>query len=492
MSAPIARASVLLALVAAVLLPVAVQATPADPVAAKVAPDVLSATSGGGRTSFIVVLSAKPDLSAAATMSTKLAKGTFVYDALRDTALRSQAPVRALLDRSGVRYHTHIIVNAITVESAGRSVVDALAARPDVSQIVGNPWIRSIVLPNDPAKPAPDAGTHAAPGRTVEWNIQRIRAPQVWATGDTGQGIVLGNIDTGQQWDHPALKPHYRGWNGTTADHNYNWYDATDPSNRAPLDPYGHGTHTAGIMVGDDGNGNQIGVAPGAKWMSCRSMDSAGFGSPDTYITCMEFMLAPWDLDGQNPDPSMAPVAVSDSWYCSISQEGCSQGVLLQAVTNLRDAGIVPVFAAGNSGPACRTIGDDGPPAQYDQSFTVGATTSANTLASFSSRGPVRFMGQMLTKPDISAPGEGVRSSYPPNTYAVLSGTSMATPHIAGTIALIYEAKPSLIGNVDATEQLIENTAVHKNASSCSSSGTYPNNLYGWGIVNAQAAVLSH
>jgi subtilisin family serine protease len=446
----------------------------------KIASMVLRATAHGGSTSFLVVLSSQADLSAAALQPTKVAKGTFVFDTLEAQAIRTQAPIKALLDRMGATYRSHWAVNALTV-TGGRSVIDALAARADVDRIEANPWIRSTVLPKTAAKPA--AGPNA-----IEWNINKIRAPRAWAAGFTGQGIVLGNIDTGQQWDHPALKPHYRGWNGSVADHNYNWYDATDPNIKIPQDPYGHGTHTAGTMIGDDGGTNQIGVAPGAQWMSCRSMNSSGFGTPDTYITCFEFMIAPWDLNGNNPDPSKAPVAVSNSWFCSISQEGCSQDTLFSVVQAARTAGIVPVFAAGNSGPACQTIGNDGPAAQYEQAYTVGATTSSNSLASFSSRGPASFHGRRI-KPDISAPGELVRSSYPNNTYAVLSGTSMATPHIAGTIALIYSAKPQLIGDVDATEALINATAHHINSSDCNSNGRYPNNLFGYGIVDAAAAV---
>jgi subtilisin family serine protease len=472
------RFLVLLFLVTAVGLSQTGPALSAD-VASKVSPMVLRATANGGSSTFLVLLTSQADLSPAAALPTKAAKGQFVYDTLRGNADRTQAPIKSLLDRMGASYRSHWAVNAIRVTGT-RDVVDALAARFDVAQIVANPWIRSTVLPTTPPR------TVAAPN-TVEWNVTRVQAPKAWARGFTGQGIVLGSIDTGQQWDHPALKPHYRGWNGSTADHNYNWYDATNPSIKIPQDPYGHGTHTAGTMVGDDGGTNQIGVAPGAQWMACRSMDSSGFGSPDTYITCFEFMIAPWDLNANNPDPSKAPVAVSNSWYCSISMEGCTQSVLFTTVQAVRAAGIVPVVAAGNSGPTCRTIGNDGPPAQYDESYTVGATTSANVLAFFSSRGPVRFQGQRI-KPDISAPGQSVRSSYPLNTYAVLDGTSMATPHIAGVIALIYSAKPQLIGDVSGTEALINNTAHHINSSECSSNGTFPNNLYGYGLVDANKA----
>jgi serine protease AprX len=448
--------------------------------ASKVSAMVLRDTAHGHSTSFLVILSSQADLSRAAALSGKEAKGRFVFDTLRTQADRTQAPIKALLDRLGASYRSHWAVNLLRV-TGGRDVVDALAARADVARIVPNPWMKSTVLPTAAARPA------AAPN-TVEWNVARVRAPRAWARGYTGQGIVLGNIDTGQQWDHPALKPQYRGWNGSTADHNYNWYDATNPNQKVPVDPYGHGTHTTGTMVGDDGGTNQIGVAPGAQWMACRSMDSSGFGSPDTYITCFEFMMAPWDLNGNNPDPSKAPVAISNSWYCSISLEGCTQSVLFSTVQAVRAAGIVPVVAAGNSGPTCQTIGNDGPPAQYDESFTVGATTMSNTLASFSSRGPASFQGTRV-KPDISAPGQTVRSSYPPNTYATLDGTSMATPHIAGAIAVLYSAKPELIGDVDGTELALENSAIHFNSSECSSNGTYPNNLYGYGFVNVFRAI---
>src|SRR6266508_1925523 len=394
---------------------------------------------------------------------------------------RTQAPIRAMLDRMGVTYHAHFVANVIRV-TGDRAVVDALAARADVASISPDPWVRSTLLPRGGPKLSPSAPT------AIEWNVKKVNAPKVWQEGYGGDGIVVGNIDTGQQWTHPAIKDQYRGWNGTSANHNYNWYDEIDPTTRAPVHENGHGTHTTGTILGEDGT-NHIGVAPHATWIACRSMNSGGFGNQDTYLGCMEYMLAPWDLNHQNPDPTKAPVAISNSWFCSITLEGCTQAWLADVVHSLRLAGIVVVVAAGNSGPFCETIGNDGPPAQYDDSFTVGATTITDSLASFSSRGPAHFAGNTYIKPDIVAPGDGVRSSYPPNTYAVLSGTSMATPHITGVVALLYDAHPELIGNVDATEQQLDATAHHRNSSSCSSNGSYPNNLYGYGLVDAKKAV---
>jgi serine protease AprX len=449
----------------------------------KIAPRVLQDTEDGRTARFLVVLGSAADVTGAAALTSKADKGRFVFETLTAHASRTQAPIQRLLDRMGVSYRSHWAVNMLAV-SGNRAVVDALAARTDVALIEPNLRVRSAILPKEAAIPA--AGP-ASPG-TIEWNVSKIRAPEVWALGFTGQGIVLGDIDTGQQWDHPALKNHYRGWNGAVADHNYNWSDPNQGS-LVPVDPNGHGTHTAGTMIGDDGGSNQIGVAPGAQWIGCRAMDASGLGDPSTYGGCIEWMMAPTDLNGDNPDPSKAPVAVSNSWYCSISFGECPNNrILYEPVRNLRAAGINWVASAGNSGPSCRTVGNDGPTAQYDETYSVGASDINDLLASFSSRGPATFRGERI-KPDIVAPGVSVRSSYPTNTYVILSGTSMASPHIAGTIALIYSAKPELIGNVNQTERTINRSALHKNSSECESNGTYPNNLWGYGRVDALRAV---
>ena len=450
---------------------------------AKVAARALRDTAAGKSGSFLVRLAPQADVSAAGSLPTKLARGRFVFDTLRADAARTQAPIRAVLDRRGVEYVSHWVVNLITVLRGDRELLRTLASRSDVARIDANDWVRSTLIPTGPASPAP---TSPSP-EGIGWNVTRVKAPTVWRHGFTGQGIVVGEIDTGFQWDHPALQPHYRGWDGSIAHHDYNWFDEIAGS-PVPVDSNGHGTATLGTIVGDDGGSNRIGVAPGAKWIGCRAMDADGLGTPDTYIGCLEFMVAPTDLEGNNPDPAKAPVAVNNSWLCSISQGECpDQTTLLTAVQDVRAAGIVPVVAAGNSGPGCQTVGIDGPPAQYDESFTVGAITFENGLATFSSRGPSTFQGTRI-KPDIVAPGEDVRSSWPPNTYAFESGTSMAAPHIVGVIALVYSVKPDLIGDVDGTERLIDRTSFHFNSSDCSSNGTFPNNLFGWGLADAVRA----
>ena len=451
----------------------------------KIAARLLKETAHGGGTEALVVLSEQANLKAAAALPTKEAKGRFVVNTLREVASRTQAPLIAMLEKRGIPYQSFWAVNMIQV-SGNRALLDELASRPDVKQIDANPHVRTS-LPVPTTFDAPDQASG------IEWNVTKVKAPKVWALGFKGEGRVVAGADTGVQWDHPSLKGHYRGWNGTKANHDYNWHDATSQHLPTPTDPFGHGTFTVSQMVGDDGAGNQIGVAPGAQWIACRNMDASGTGSPTTYTECFQFLMAPYPVGG-NPnqgDPTKAPDSINNSWTCPPS-EGCAANTLLQIVDNVRAAGIFPAMAAGNSGSSCSSITD--PPAIYDSSVSVGATDSANHIASFSSRGPVTSDGSNRRKPDISAPGVNIRGAVPTNGYqSGWSGTSMATPHIAGAIALLWQAKPALKGNVDATETLLETKAMHlKTTETCGGTqGKVPNNVFGYGLLNIYKAVIA-
>jgi serine protease AprX len=434
-----------------------------------------------GQTEFLVMLREQADLSGAARLETKTERGRFVYLALTAAANRSQPPVIAALQQMGADSRAYWIVNAIWVRG-DLSVLAALAQRPDVFHIYANPAVKLDV---------PVEVTEAAALlEGIEPNLTLVGAPDVWALGYTGQGAVVGGADTGYQWDHPALKSQYRGWDGSTAAHDYNWYDATAAPSLTPIDPYGHGTHTMGIMVGDDGDTHQIGMAPGARWIGCRNMDAAGYGSPETYIACYQWFTAPTRVDGvSEPRPELAPDVINNSWSCPVS-EGCTDpNILLEAVQNVRAAGILTVHSAGNEGNSgCSSI--NAPAAIYAESFTVGATDSTDTLAGFSSRGPITVDGSNRLKPDISAPGVSIVSAYKGGLYATLSGTSMAAPHVAGLAALLISADLALSGQVDALETAIEQSAKEISSTECSSDGV-PNNLYGWGRIQALPALLS-
>jgi subtilisin family serine protease len=363
--------------------------------------------------------------------------------------------------------------------------------RSEVSRIYANPVVR---LAEQAASPATDAVELPGAADAIEWNIAKVRAPEVWSAGFTGEGVVIGGQDTGYQWDHPALKRQYRGWDGTTASHDYNWHDAIHSNGACqadspfPCDDHGHGTHTMGTMVGDDGAGNRIGTAPGARWIGCRNMNG-GVGTPATYAECYQWFIAPTKRDGSAPDPAMAPDVINNSWGCPPS-EGCTEpNVLLAVVQAVRAAGIMTVHSGGNGGPACGTVSD--PAATYAESFSVGATDSSDAIAAFSSRGPVTVDGSGRRKPDVSAPGVSVRSSLRGSTYATMSGTSMAGPHVAGAAALLLSAYPWLAGEVDTIENLLEQTATPRTTSQACGGDTpasVPNHGYGWGRIDALAA----
>ncbi|MBI5914278.1 MAG: S8 family serine peptidase, partial [Bacteroidetes bacterium] len=455
---------------------------------------VLQKVTAGENVDCIVVLAEQADVSEAAFLPKKKDKGGFVFQKLVETAARTQVNVLKTLEDFQAPHLPFYVVNAVRVERGNLPLLEALARLPEVGRIDPNPLVHFQ---------EPDKDENPGGSRAIEWNVTHINAEDVWAMGFNGTGTVVAGEDTGYDWDHPALQNKYRGWNGSSADHNYNWHDAIhaiDPHNSGPnpcglnsavpCDDNNHGTHTMGTMAGDDGAGNQIGVAPGAKWIGCRNMER-GWGMPSTYLECFEWFLAPTNLAGNSPQPALAPDVINNSWGCPAS-EGCNSGnfyILETAIDNLHSAGVMVVASAGNSGSNCSSVAD--PPAIYENSFSVGATNIADDIASFSSRGPVTADGSNRLKPNISAPGVNIRSSVNGGGYqSGWSGTSMAGPHVAAVVALMLDANPNL--TMLQIENILESTAVDRtSAQTCGGvpGSNIPNNTYGYGIVDALAAV---
>jgi serine protease AprX len=457
----------------------------------KIAPWVIERTANGNEAEFFVVLADQADLQGAAALKTKEEKGRYVRDALWEKAQATQGPLLKWLEERKVEHRSYYIVNLVWVK-ADFDMAMTLAARPDILRVEGNPLIHNVLEPVPEGKMASQPNSVEA----IEQGISYTRAPEVWAQGYTGQGVVVGGQDTGYRWTHAVLKNKYRGWDGTTANHNYNWHDSIHsgggvcgPNSTQPCDDDGHGSHTMGTAIGSDGGTNQVGMAPGAKWIGCRDMDQ-GNGTPATYMECFEFFLAPYPVGGTTAqgDSSKAPDVTTNSWGCPPS-EGCSALTLQSAVEAQRAAGIMTVVAAGNDGSPCSTVDD--PPAIYDAVYSVGALNNGtDTIASFSSRGPVTLDGSNRLKPDISAPGTNVRSANRTSdtAYMSISGTSMASPHVGGAVALLWSAQPELRNDVSTTETILNGAAVHISSNLCGSSGS-PNNVFGYGRLDIKTAV---
>lgn len=436
---------------------------------------------------LFVVLREQADLGGVAGIADRTQRIGTAYRRLVEHAERAQAPLRRQLDRWGLSYTPYYLVNAVEVDG-GAAVEAWLSRRPEVDRVLPSPRLRPL-----PAPAAPLRGHDPAPTGPL-WNVQLTGADRVWRDlGVTGRGIVIGASDSGVDGTHPALAPGFRGG----AD---SWYDPWNGT-RAPADRAGHGTHTLGSAVGRAPDGatpariapdgvapqavHPIGVAPGAQWIGCVNLDR-NLGNPAHYLDCLQFMLAPFGPGGdplRDGRPERAPHVLTNSWGCP-RLEGCDATVLRPATAALAAAGIFFVAAAGNSGPGCGSAAD--PPAPDPAALTVGAVDRNRAVADFSGRGPAP---DGAAKPDLVAPGVAVLSALPGGTYGQLDGTSMATPHVAGVVALMWSANPRLVGDVARTRQILRDTAkpalpAHWDDDACGAGNTR-----GAGVVDALAAV---
>ncbi|MEU4509570.1 S8 family serine peptidase [Nonomuraea wenchangensis] len=418
-----------------------------------------------GKATFWVRMKGAADLSGARRAATKQAKAALVVESKTERAESAQQSLRKLLDARSADYTSYWIVNAVRV-TADEKLAAEIAKLPEVETIAP---VRTLSLPK------PDKATAEARVNAVEWNIDRIGAPRVWSeTGNRGEGIVVATIDSGAQFDHPELAASYRGKNPDgTVTHDYNWFDpARVCPTSAPCDNNGHGTHVMGTMVGANG----IGVAPGARWIAAKGCE-LNTCTDASLLAAGQWILAPTDASGRNPRPDLAPDIVNNSWggdgYDPWYKETVEAWVA---------AGIFPAFANGNEGPACDTSGS---PGQYVISYSAGGFDVNNAVYARSSKGEGEG-GE--TKPNIAAPAVNVRSSTPGGTYDSYTGTSMASPHVAATVALIWSASPALQGDVANTRPLLDSTAVDVNDTSCGGTAA-DNNVWGEGRLDAYAAV---
>jgi len=411
--------------------------------------------------------------------SAKLEVRKNVVEALRDEAESTQSSLLNYLEKemekgNVVEYKPYHIVNMVYVK-ATKEIVESISYRAEVERIYKN---KVHQMDFEEVEKTEDSDLKLQDTTEPKWNITRIGADQVWNIGINGTGVVVGSLDSGVDWTHPALKNKWRGYNPETEeiDSSKSWFDPVYGES-LPEDLDGHGTHVMGTILGSEPDGsNPIGVAPGARWISVRVFDENGNTTDQILLDAAEWMLAP------GGDPEAAPDVINNSW-------GGGAGIddwYRDAVRAWRAAGIFPVFSAGNqrSGEPEPWPGSISVPANYPESFAVAAVESNDIRAFFSKLGPSPY-DETLVKPEISAPGVYIYSSIPGGYTDGYSGTSMAAPHVTGTVALMLSANASL--TLEEIEQAITETADPLTDSDYPES---PNYGYGYGMINAYDAVM--
>ncbi|WP_236634747.1 cell wall-binding repeat-containing protein [Alteribacter lacisalsi] len=361
------------------------------------------------------------------------------------------------------------------------NVVSATVTEDVLEDLASYPEIRTVKLDQEIHVEFPEKSEEyeiETSSDGVEWNIDAVNAPQVWNEfGLDGTGVVIGMIDTGIDWSHEALMHQWRGYDANDPENpnpEGNWFDAINGEQMPVEDPVNpHGTHVMGTMLGQDLSGNnKIGVAPNAEWITARALTNDG-GMQSWLLAAGEFMLAP------NGDPELAPDIVNNSWGGSSDLDEWYRPM----VNAWRDAGIFPVFAAGNT-PGQSEPGSISTPSNYPESYAVGATDIDNIRGGFSNQGPGPYDDNL--KPDIAAPGVNIRSAVPGGYQGGWNGTSMAAPNVAGIAALLLSMDASL--TPDDLEEVLNNSVTPLTDDQYPES---PNNGYGRGLVDAYEAVLA-
>jgi len=406
-------------------------------------------------TSIIVKLRDQANLMAARGPN-RAARLESVVKLLRAKADSSQQGMRAFLEeklrRGDVKELVPLwIFNGLAV-TATRDVVLELATRPDVLSIIPD---RTIL---EPAMGAAGAADTTPP----EASLTVIEAPAIWDLGFRGQGVVVANMDSGVDVNHPDLAAQWRGGSNS-------WFDPNGQHPSVPTDVSGHGTWTMGVLAGGDSGGTDIGVAPSSRWIAVKIFDDSGTARVSRIHAGFQWLLDP---DG-NPATPDAPHVVNNSW--GFASPGCDLEFQpdLQA---LRAALITPVFAAGNHGPAAATSVS---PANYPEALAVSATDNSDALYPYSSRGPSACGEPETTYPEVTAPGVSIRTSDLYGGYIPATGTSLAAPHVAGALAVLISAFPDV--PPAQLEAALLATAVDLGLPA-------PDNDYGNGRIDVQAA----
>ncbi|MBN1880477.1 S8 family serine peptidase [bacterium] len=430
-----------------------------------VEPDLLDSMSRNGLSDFVIQFAEKADLSAAYSMTWN-DRGQFVYDELTRIACGEQSAVRDCLDKSGIKYESFIAGNIIIVTDGTLESLQILAQYPEIEHFR---LPRQIDLPMIEGQEVGDKVD-----RSISWAIPDIRADLFWDSfGVRGEGIVVAEVGTGVEWDHPALVASYHcGSNPSDPDC---WHDPSNVCGGSMCDNNGISTGMMGVMVGSDDLGieNQVGIAPGAQWIACKGCESPSC-SEAALNSCADWVIAPGGSSFNRPHIIACP------W-----SSGSGNDFFIAQVQAWRAAGMFPSFRSGTVA-GCATLSS---PGDYQESFQSTAHDNTRTVASFASQGPSTYGHDPYTKPNISAPGVSVLTTWTGDTWSTSSGTSFPAAYTAGSVALLWSYDPSLTGFIDETFQILQNSADPSTPGTCGAppdgEGDY---TYGYGYLNVAAA----
>ena len=429
---------------------------------------------GGKDRLFIAEFEEFPDLDRAAGIEDWGARGRWVVAQLRKTARKSQGPAIEVARKAGAVYRSEWIGNVLVFAGEG-------GLGPEISELPGVERVWEEPFPEFPISSLQPASRPGAPPEA----LSRLGAPRAWREGVTGKGVLIGVVDTGVYAEHPALQDGYRGYRGPgrPPEHDGSWFSPIRRSADAPVDTAGHGTHIAGSAVGSSRlpGGAPVGVAPDAKWIAAQAC--TGSACPlSGVLPGLQFMLAPTDRYRGDPDPNLRPEVVVNSW-----QRNGRDVALERAIKALEAAGVLPVFAVGNGGPACGSARSPG--TDPDDVLSVGAVDPNGRIADYSGRGPApgRF-----PDPDVVAPGDGIVSSVPRRGYARTDGTSSAAALAAGVAALAIDANPSLRGDTTALVEVLREGTRFKRDRRCGTTAEGGrNNTYGYGELDVAKVIAA-
>lgn len=456
----------------------------------KVEPGLLEVIQAKGSADLVLQFAEHADLSAAERMDWQ-ARGEWVFSTLHQIADRNQVRAVTQLDQRGFKYYSSFAANRIYVWDGDLELLTRLTQLPEVEYIRAPKTIvlnqlypnRFSAFPDNPLQILAMNAHFNLPDEEIpqemSWGLVDTQADEFWNTYQMqGEGIVVAGIDTGVQYNHPALDQAYKCQNDPGSP--VCWFDPNNDCGGIPCDDNGHGTATMGPIVADDDPAlpYQVGMAPEAQWIACKGCSGSGGCSEFGLVSCAEWILAP------GADPANRPQVVSNSWGGA-----CEDGDwFLPYVNAWAASGIAASFSPGGSGPSCGTIGS---PAAYQQVFAPTAHDGNRVIASFASRGP-GCKGDFL-KPNISAPGVNLNVPVPTNYWENYSGTSFSNSYGAGAMVLLLSCSPDLIGLPNDLMNALQETSDEPPPGNC---GAPPdgegNYTYGAGYINMLETGAQH